>query len=163
MMKTITSRDELGRIKKGSGRTHGMSDDPIYDCWINIKARCEKPEHPNYHQYGGRGIKICEQWKNSFATFYADIGSKPSKRHTLDRIDVNGDYEPTNCRWITIQEQQLNRRNNTATPGVELHHGKYWVARITFNGKKIYIGTFRDRQEAYKARKSKERELGICI
>lgn len=74
-----------------------------------MKQRCENPNSPNFPQYGGRGISVCERW-HSFENFLADIGEKPSGDHTLDRIDPNGDYEPSNVRWATPKEQYENRR-----------------------------------------------------
>lgn len=91
--------------------THGMSKTPIYIIWKSMKARCLSPRDKSYKDYGGRGITVCDEWKDSFETFYADMGECP-EGHSLDRIDVNGNYEPSNCRWATSIEQNRNRRNS---------------------------------------------------
>jgi hypothetical protein len=80
-----------------------------YRAWLGMKARCFKPTTTEYHRYGGRGITVCERWKTSFKSFLQDLGRKPSKRHSLDRFDNDGDYEPGNCRWATRKQQNKNK------------------------------------------------------
>lgn len=92
--------------------THNQTDSPEYNTWMSMKQRCLNPNAPNYDLYGGRGIKICDRWVNSFEDFLSDMGYKPSSKHSIDRIDVNGDYEPSNCKWSTNEEQQNNKRNS---------------------------------------------------
>jgi len=74
--------------------------------------RCSNTNHKEYPNYGGRGITICERWRSSFENFLADMGTKPSPKHSIDRIDNNGNYEPSNCRWVTQKEQMHNLRKN---------------------------------------------------
>jgi hypothetical protein len=89
---------------------HGASYWPEYQSWSDMKQRCSNPRHPRFNDWGGRGIKVCDRWRHSFENFLADIGRKPTPEHSIDRIDVNGDYEPTNCRWATASEQMSNQR-----------------------------------------------------
>ena len=91
--------------------SHGMSKSREYKSWSHAKARCNNPKDPKYPEYGGRGISMCQRWTGSFSEFIKDMGLAPEK-HTLDRIDVNGNYEPGNCRWATAKTQGNNTRFN---------------------------------------------------
>ena len=100
-------------------KTHGETGQRLYVIWQHMRRRCNKPSEPCYHLYGGRGITVCEEW-HKYETFRDWALANGYADHlTLDRIDVDGNYEPNNCRWITQGEQTLNRRNNV---------------RIAFNG-----------------------------
>ena len=90
---------------------HGQTKMKLKRCWEQMVSRCTNPNNPQYHNYGGRGIKVCDRWLESFENFKEDMEATHGAYLTLDRIDVNGHYEPSNCRWITMQEQQKNRRD----------------------------------------------------
>lgn len=94
-------------------RPHGKSMSREYKSWIAVKRRCCDPNNGGYARYGARGIKICEKWINDFPAFYADMGPKPTPKHSIDRIDNEKGYEPGNCRWATMAEQARNKRNTT--------------------------------------------------
>lgn len=90
---------------------HGQEGTPLYRRWQAMMTRTTNPNHPAFHNYGGRGIRVCDRWL-SFTNFATDMGPSFQVHLTLDRIDTNGPYEPNNCRWITNAQQQRNRRNN---------------------------------------------------
>lgn len=90
-----------------------------YRIWTNMKTRCFNTGNVNYPLYGGRGITVCERWRDSFATFLADMGERPSDKHSIDRFpDLNGNYEPGNCRWATAKQQSRNVRTVKLTEEV---------------------------------------------
>lgn len=97
---------------KKEPRTHGMTGTPLHRRWLAMKGRCMNPRNWEYRNYGGRGISICDRWLHSFENFYEDMHAGFDESLELDRINVNGNYEPSNCRWVSRREQQRNRRNN---------------------------------------------------
>lgn len=97
--------------------THGHArrgqQSPEFRTWISMRKRCNEPNRPYWKHYGGRGIRVCARWNESFEHFLEDMGPKPSPKHSIDRIDVNGHYEPGNCRWVTHKEQCGNTRRTS--------------------------------------------------
>ena len=101
------------RAKQGLiARKHGKNHTPEYAVWNRMIERCTNQNHKSFNDYGGREIKICKQWRESFESFYADMGPRPSPEHSIDRINNDGNYEPGNCRWATRVQQGQNKRNN---------------------------------------------------
>lgn len=105
-------------------KKHGMSESDTFRIWSGMIQRCTNPNVRCFKGYGGRGISVCERWLNSFENFLIDMGGRPSKEHSIDRIDVNGNYEKSNCKWSTRSEQARNRRT---------------TARMTMNGKRVAL------------------------
>lgn len=121
------------RIKKLSvawmkNTTHGKTETPEYSVWASMMTRCTNPKASNFKHYGARGIYVCGRWQK-FSNFIRDMGARPSSRHTIERKNSDGNYEPSNCRWATRKEQANNRRSNRM---------------ITFNGKTQSVSMWAD-------------------
>ena len=114
---------------------HGMSrvgsKTPEYETWCHMKGRCYNPHYIRYERYGGRGIRVCERWRHNFVAFLTDMGPKPSPRHSLDRIDNDGDYGPDNCLWATPTEQARTHRGTLA-------HGAKLTADAVREARAVY-------------------------
>lgn len=142
---------------------HGMSKKPEYSVWVSLKGRCNNKNNTAYKNYGGRGIKICERWSKSFANFYNDMGSKPKKEYSIDRIDTNGNYEPKNCRWTTniIQgrNQRIRKDNKSGTKGVfYCKTNDFWISTISVDKNRLVLGRFKDLKDAVQAREQAEKK-----
>lgn len=133
--------------------THGLRKTQEYTAWSCMKDRCYRVKNTAYYNYGGRGIKVCDRWLDSFENFYNDMGKKPEPSYMLDRINNDGDYTPENCRWVSRAVNMLNRRvfanNKTGYRGVSIQKGftKY-EARIRINGIQVHLGSFNTPKEA---------------
>lgn len=127
---------------------------PLEKIYYNMMYRCYEKESINYGYYGGRGIRVCDRWNRlsnppgiGFKNFVADMGERPSDLYTLDRINDDGDYEPSNCRWATKSEQCRNRRifstNKSGFPGINYNRAmKKWHVRIGVNNVRYHLGFF---------------------
>lgn len=132
--------------KKGVNAIHGLSHTRIYNVWSSMKARCYNPNCPEYKYYGIRGIKVCDDWKNNFISFYNWAMANGYRDDlSIDRINNNGNYESTNCRWATRQEQCNNRRSNYI---VEYKGEKHTITEI-HNETKIDRRTIKSRIKKY--------------
>lgn len=144
---------------KKTNKIHGMRQSDLYHKYYDIHTRCSRKDNP---LYGGRGISVCKEWSgpNGFIAFMEwSMAHGYKEGLSLDRIDVNGDYCPENCRWTTLEIQAQNKRllpsNKTGVAGVYLKAGKY-AAQISVQGKRIHLGTFETIPEATKARREAE-------
>lgn len=146
-------RDEFA----GTGsKTHGRAGTREYNIWCAMKQRCYDPKKDGYGRYGGRGIKVCDEWLHSFETFYKDMGDCP-KGLTLERKDCNGNYEASNCEWASrnVQGFNTNVRANNKTGRTGVYFNKLqnqWTAAIGAEGKLAHLGTFASFELAVAAR-----------
>lgn len=99
-------------LRKTRWFKHGKSNLTEHYIWMGMISRCHRPENEAYYKYGGRGICVCDRWRESFEAFLSDMGPRPSRAASVDRIDNSGNYEPSNCRWATARQQSRNTRTN---------------------------------------------------
>jgi len=139
---------------------HGLTESRTYRSWEAMITRCQSKTAKEYPIYGGRGIEVCARWHDSFLAFLEDMGERPEGL-TLDRIDNNGNYEPSNCRWadkcIQQQNQRPSKRNKTGQRGVSwATRLKKYTASIQARGQIVFLGNFTSLDDAIKARKEAE-------
>jgi len=142
--------------------THGLTNSPEYFVWDGMRQRCGNPNHKAFQHYGGRGIQVCRRWA-LFGNFFSDMGERPGKKYWIERIDNDGNYSPTNCKWETTSKQaqnkRISRRNTSGVAGVSwmVREGK-WAARIGAVGVAVSLGYYRRFEDAVAARKAGERK-----
>ena len=157
--KTILSCVRRGESRScgcllGTTKKHGLSRHRLYDVWKHMIERCHNIKHKQYVDYGGRGIKVCEEW-HDIRNFVKDMYPTYKEGLSLDRIDNNKGYSPDNCRWADAITQSMNKRlsksNTTGYRGVQVR-GKGYRVRITNKGKLFNVGSFKTLEEAVEAR-----------
>ena len=121
-------------------------DKATYNCWYNLIRRCTDVTHRSYAIYGGRGIKVCDRWLQSYESFVADMGAKPVGLQ-IDRIDSNGNYEILNCRWSTVSDNAKNKRNKSSIQSK--YHGVSWCKNTKSWSTNIYKSGFKSEEEAH--------------
>lgn len=146
--------------------THGMSKSPTYRIWEGIIGRCCNPKDTTYNGYGGRGITVCKEWRESFETFFNDMGERPPGL-TIERIDNNLGYFKDNCKWATYTEQLRNQRlrktNKVGFNGIHWNKERHkYHVQITINYINHYVGLFKNLEDAKAARIAAEQKYWGC-
>ena len=145
---------------------HGLKHHPLYSIYNAMKNRCTRPTNPAYGYYGARGIRVCERWLEpdgvGFLNFIEDMGERPDG-YTLDRKDNDGDYNSSNCRWVTKQQNQWNKRSTVGSSCYKGVHwstrDRRWIASIKINGELVSLGSYYDEVLAATAYNEKAVEL----
>lgn len=152
-------------LKRTTGELAIIKRHPLYGSWYGMTQRTTNPNNQDYAYYQGRGIEVCERWKelDGFYDFVEDMGPKPSKEYSIDRIDNDGNYEPGNCRWASKYQQMRNTRVtvNRKTGVYYAPEINKWVARIKVNKKNLHLGCFDTEDEAIAKRIETEIKLNL--
>lgn len=160
------SKDLLVKRNKENAKYEGYKDNPHFSRWKGMIERCYYPKHKDYHRYGGRGIRVCDEWKDHPKNFIEWVERESNweegKGFTLDRKDYDEDYQPSNCEFLDSYGQAMNKgvsiKNTSGQPGVS-KFGDKWRARITFRGKRKSLGVFDNKEDAIEARRKAELDL----
>ena len=137
IVKTVNPKPNPRRTTHGA--LVGGKCPPEYDAWRQMKARCFNTNHRHYKDYGGRGITVCIRWRHSFPNFLSDMGKRPSKKHSIDRIRNNGNYTPKNCRWAIDKIQNNNtRKNRVLTHNRKSLSVSQWAHRLSIPVQTIF-------------------------
>lgn len=163
---TTANQIKTGKTKScGCAKNkHGGSRTKLYRSWSDMKQRCYNPKAEKFPIYGGRGIKVCDEWENSFTKYQEwalSNGYREDEGLSIDRIDNDGNYEPSNCRWVDMLTQATNRRvptnNTTGVEGVYwIKKVKKWRANLTVDWEVLFLGEYQSFVEAAKARQQAE-------
>ncbi len=137
-------KERIKKVNTKHGQNTSKGQTLIYKIWANMMSRCYNSNHSSYPYYGGRNIQVCERWWE-FQNFYRDVGKYRPKNMTLERIDNNEDYKPSNCKWASMQEQSRNTRTKGYCWRKDIQK---WQASITVNYQNIYLGCFNYKEDA---------------
>ncbi len=156
-------REIASKVCKKRNTVHGLNTHPLYKVWSDMKQRCYNIRNVGYKDYGGRGIHVCEAWRNSFLNFYADMVDNYKEGLFLDRVDNDGSYSSDNCRWVTRSQNSVNTRKRAGSiskyRGVTLRPNGKWQAMVYKGGENYYLGVFVEEEDAARAYDARATEL----
>lgn len=148
---------DVVKLVRRPGELHKAT--PEYRVYLHMKARCYNPTDGSYKNYGARGIRVCDKWLGTYGYdyFLADMGRRPTSKYSIDRIDNDGNYEPSNCQWATMNHQAVNRRNNNIVPGVKYaKHCNSWHAFLYIDKEIVHSKFFKSYDLAVESRHEAE-------